>query len=74
MTPKEKAKQLYDLYMEILNINDMRSTVNPFAKDCTLTLIHEIERVFCSMPLGEQYGYLFQLEYWEEVKQEIKKF
>ena len=42
MTPKEKAQELYLKYKEALNINDMRVSANPFAKQCALIACDEV--------------------------------
>ncbi len=58
MTPKEKAKELVDEYLKILN-----SHFKNEAKQCALIAVDEIiENTFCK----------FKTKYWEEVRQEIE--
>lgn len=63
MSIKEKAKELYYKYTDALNIRDLQTTANPFAKQCTLIAVDEI-LLNC---------YEVMKPFWEEVKQEIEK-
>ena len=66
MTPKEKAQELVDKFLENMPSADSTNVlVEVIAKDCALIAVNEIiDVVFyastCCM-------------YWEEVKQEIEK-
>ena len=64
MTPKEKAQQLADYYMPFCrnNYND--------AKECALIAVEEIKEAIFWHPYESPN---FELEYWNEVKQEIEK-
>jgi hypothetical protein len=42
MSPKEKAKELYCKYTDALNIRDLQTTANPFAKQCSLIAVDEM--------------------------------
>jgi len=64
MTPKEKAKELYCKYTDALNIRDLQTTANPFAKQCALICCDEVLGY-----MGADRGTAF----WNEVKQEIEK-
>ena len=68
---KEKAKELYLKYTNALNIRDVQITANPFAKQCALIAVDEVLNAIdwhkFEVPNKE-------LEYWEEVKQEIENF
>jgi hypothetical protein len=67
MTPKEKAKEIYCNYTDTLNIRDLQTTANPFAKKCALIVVDEIiyeKRNF--YPYGDT-------SYWKEVKKELEK-
>lgn len=71
MTPKEKAKELCCKYADALNIRDLQTTANPFAKQSALIAVAEIMK----MP---NIGYSnnkdeSQYDYWEAVKAEIEK-
>jgi hypothetical protein len=60
MTPKEKAKQLTELFEDALTL-----------KDCAKITIDEMLDAIKFMPYGVQY--LSARDYFEEVKEEIKK-
>ena len=63
MTPKEKAKELYDR-MYALNDDDFISDY--ISKATALIAVDEIMDFLCEKDLGYMY-------YWEEVKREIHK-
>ena len=66
MTPKEKAKELVDKFMEYSDAADEHG----FAKQCALIAVDEI------MDAIDWHGFETpnkEIEYWEEVKQEIQK-
>jgi hypothetical protein len=67
MTPKEKAKELVHQYVINMPI--------PFhiedAKICALIAVEEILNTLYSIPFGNALDN--ELEYWQEVKQEIEK-
>ena len=74
MTPKEKAKELYCKYTDALNISDLQTTANPFAKQCALIAVDEIINSYIQ---EKNNGYIVSekiISYWEEVKQEIEKY
>ena len=75
MTPKEKAKELYLKYTNALDIRDLRTTANPFAKECALISVNEILKGI--VPKDDDERYAFELGgnqfYWQGVKQEIEK-
>ncbi|CAB4204014.1 hypothetical protein UFOVP1384_19 [uncultured Caudovirales phage] len=68
MTPKEKAKELYLRYTDALNIRDLQTTANPFAKQCVLIAVDEILEIELLVESVDDY----YLRYWQEVKQEIE--
>ena len=70
MTPKEKAKELYDkFYMAIPN-NEM-GLDNEASIQCALIAVDEILSELTEIPYGLEY--LNRLNYWLEVKQETEK-
>ena len=75
MIPKEKAKELYCKYTDALNIRDLQTTANPFAKNCSLIAVDEIYKL--RLTHGQYLDYdvdkINYYSYWEEVKQEIEK-
>lgn len=76
MTPKEKAKELIELYCQLLSIRDYENKEK--AKQCALIAVDEIISSSPSLPIlgdGGTYGEDIELsnKYWQEVKQEIEK-
>lgn len=76
MTPKEKAIELFDkmIFNQAISIKlDYPHLANEYAKDCALIAVDEIIK---NMPKGFYSGLRpyykgSDLEYWQEVKQEI---
>lgn len=75
MTPKEKA---IDLVSKFFN-NDLKN-ITTFelaeieAKNCALIAVDEIDLIIQKFtPSDDEYCYLQELEYWQEVKEEINK-
>jgi len=64
MDAKEKAKELYCKYTDALNIRDLQTTANPFAKQCALIAVNEILIGYMSNP---------KISYWRSVYEEIEK-
>jgi hypothetical protein len=83
MTPKEKAKEIYCNYTDTLNIRDLQTTANPFAKKCALIVVDEIIKSreddghfddSISYTGSEYYTeHPMYLTYWLQVKKEIEK-
>ena len=72
MTPKDKAKELFDKYCYAIRTEETDSgyfTNIIYAKQCALIAVDEILDDY------ESFSYKFQLckEYWQEVKQELDK-
>jgi hypothetical protein len=66
MTPEEKAKELYCKYRDALNIRDLQTNANPFAKQCALIAVDEILNI-------NSVDKDFSLShYWLDVKHEIE--
>jgi hypothetical protein len=67
MTPKEKAKELRDkMYLKIPSVYDPTGLPHfPIAKQCALIAVDEI--------LGLIFLSQAEINYWQEVKQEIEK-
>ena len=66
MTPKEKAKDIIQVYN--LAINYTNSHKN--AKECA---IKEVNEILCNIKnLNFAYEYLYKKEYWQDVKKEIE--
>jgi hypothetical protein len=65
MTPKEKAKELFDKYYTEVLDRDGTSAMNGFeAKQCALIAVDELLLLITYQPT---------IDYWNEVKQEIEK-
>lgn len=62
MTPKEKAKELYNKMYDY-------SLFEEEAKRCALIAVEEIKEAIFWHPFESPN---FELEYWQEVKQEIE--
>ena len=62
MTPKEKANQLYNKMYDF-------SIFDESAKKCALIAVEEIKEAIFWHPFESPN---FELEYWQEVKQEIE--
>lgn len=73
MTPKEKAQELVDKFIEFTQDWDARDGYinDEFrAKECALIAVDEILEM--DLPILEEEADKFY-DYWEEVKQEIEK-
>jgi hypothetical protein len=70
MTPKDKAQELFDKFIEFTqDWDELDGYVDDEyrAKQCALIAVDEI---VCSNMI---HLHLHQMDYWQEVKQEIKK-
>lgn len=70
MKPKEKAKEIYCKYTNALNIRDLQTTANPFAKQCALIAVDE---VILSQGTGCYECGGGDQQFWETVKNEIEQ-
>jgi len=65
MTPKEKALELYNYYEQLTRDFTRGVSMKEFAKLCALKAVDEIlSVVLWYVP--------FDIEYWQEIKQEIE--
>lgn len=74
MTPKAKAKELFNKYLSInlSQVNDLVDGIRiALAKKCALIAVDEIMQVLSILPYGMQY--LSEIDYWEEVKKNLEK-
>ena len=67
MTPKEKAKQLHILFSNAIPSSKAEWYES---KQCALIAVDEIKEAIFWHPYERPY---FELEYWNEVMQEIEK-
>jgi hypothetical protein len=63
MTPKEKAKELFDKYFEFVEAYSVQGQ-NENAKQCALIAVDEIIDLVKHIDVDSE-------DYWNEVKQEI---
>jgi hypothetical protein len=68
MTPKEKAKELVYKFDDTMEF----STPQRFAKKCALIVVDEIIKILVELSNGE-FTFIYNVQYWEEVKNEINK-
>ena len=69
MTPQEKAKELFAKYADEFNFDDTYRGYKQQSKQCALIVVDEIIKY--QEKISEHYW--IDLEYWQEVKQEIEK-
>jgi hypothetical protein len=69
MTPKEKAKELFDKFMKPVDGLHKYPMCFDTAKQCALIAVDEIIKAVPIAPLQLEHP----LYYWQEVKQEIEK-
>ena len=76
MNAKEKAKEIYCKYTDALNIRDLQTTANPFAKQCALIAVEEILNNNCGSHTDEMNATNSEIycdEYfWNDVKSELQ--
>ena len=71
MTPKEKAKELFEKFYLVREINEVCILSNYSAKQCALIAVDEL--IDENKYLEELVQAGLKKQYWEEVKQEIEK-
>jgi hypothetical protein len=76
MTPKEKAIELVDMFMEHTvewdKVTEVAFDSEYHAKQCALIAVDELIKTICYCYPINEYEISF-VEYWQEVKQEIEK-
>lgn len=72
MTPKEKAKELFEKCMQPIDGLHKYPMCNDTAKQCALIAVDEIIDVLVDLSFGE-FTFINDVVYWQEVKQEIEK-
>ncbi len=77
MTPKEKAIELFNKYVELLKaIGLLTSPLNKTAKRCAFIAVDEIADHHNDVAdfMSSEIGYVMVSDaYWQEVKKEIEK-
>jgi hypothetical protein len=78
MTPKEKAKELIDTYLDIENYNNLNLDLFcdecgmniQSAKYCALIAVDE-----CIKAVQSDWSFMeIRMEYWQKVKQEVERY
>jgi hypothetical protein len=75
MTPKEKAKEIFNKYEKKLmyDYNNYHYKYNlEHCKQCALIAVDEMINFFINLS-NEGFTFYSSIEYWQEVKQEIEK-
>ena len=72
MTPKEKAKELKDKFWEIEPLSNFDGDKGFYSKQCALIAVDEILD-FMILTLKWTENSNGNVDYWQEVKQEIEK-
>jgi homoaconitase/3-isopropylmalate dehydratase large subunit len=81
MKAKEKAKELVDKYLDLENYNNLNLDLfcdecgmsNEAAKQCALIAVDEIINQYNSGRFDYKTMPQSEVEYWQEVKQELEK-
>lgn len=72
MTPEEKAEELFGKFAMYLRANlRYDEEANEDAKQCALIAVDEIIENLVELSNGE-FTFIHNVEYWQEVKQEIE--
>ena len=75
MTPKEKAKELVDRYLNIqdsIGFNSHNLMYLKEAKQCVLICVDEILQTIPKEVMSYK-PFMMNTDYWQEVKEEIKE-
>jgi hypothetical protein len=70
MTPKENAEELFNQYANVIYDRALTVMQYEICKQCALIAVEEIKEAIFWHPFESPN---FELEYWQEVKQEIEK-
>lgn len=70
MTAKEKSKELMDIYYNLFSVTLENSICEYEASKCALTAVEEIVEALSFHSWQNRN----EIEYYEEVKQELKKY
>ena len=73
MTPKEKAKELFDKYADEFNFDDTYRGYKEQSKQCALISCDEILSLMIKFHNRHIEDNSNEIIFWEEVKQEIEK-
>lgn len=72
MTPQEKAKEIFDRMYQVSDELNKYPMCFDNAKQCALIAVDEILKTLVDLSNGE-FTFIYQVQYWQEVKQEIEK-
>ena len=72
MTPKEKARELVDKYYHLFSVK-LENTISIYeAKHCALIAVDEVIKTYTNKD-GTYFLFEEEVDYWQNVKQEIEK-
>ena len=69
MTPKEKAKELYDKFLPIVRQSDLYDTYHNKAKECANIVCEEQLKLANLMDGG--FSFEKEIEHWQETMREV---
>ena len=79
---KEKARELVDKFEpyvirytqdDVVGYLDQETPILEYQKQCALIAVDEIDDIYQKLtPKDDPYYFLLELEYWQEIKQEIE--
>lgn len=72
MTPQEKAKELVAKYADEFNFDDTYRGYKQQSKQCALIVVNEILNLMINSFKWDE-NHNGNVEFWQEVKQEIEK-
>jgi len=75
MTTKEKAKELYEkFFYTVPSISDEGQLEDKISKQCALIAVDEVLKTFPNINgIAVYEDHVVDIDYWQEVKQEIEK-
>ena len=75
MTPKEEAKELIHKFYPNVQWKLGQEDCLERAKNCALITVDKIDDIYQKLtPKDDPYYFLLELEYWQQVKQEIENY
>jgi hypothetical protein len=73
-SPKEKAKELYNKYLPLVQGGHLNETYHNKAKQCAIIAANEAEQAEYNVLIKfNLVTKTYKSKYWEEVKQELEK-
>lgn len=74
MTPKEKAEEIYNQFIAVLEIKDLRLGTNPYARECSYLIVNQIESALTNYgnETHELQNMDSEFRYWDSVREELE--